>query len=481
MAFGAVSDFVSPLVIIAWAIDDGKELRMYLTQRYATSMVFLSLLLSADLNVLFNSAGVTNAMRNSLQEEQYTTISFWAGLFIIVSAILSLLSLLSTFTAWTMVSAVSAENIHSIFRSSIGQYVAELPGRFIIGATYSFLVWICLFFFLLLPAGFWSASLLILALGLFVHTIAAFSAFGRVIMHTGAMSPNKIFEKGYEMNLLPHSLHRLLVIKARANLSSETSIRRQYMSNVKPIARHLSEDEMSGHLNDLVSSESSYFEMKQNEPGFQNVIPAPMVRKRTESLVKFADGFDTNGDRVDMRPASERSASSGLSIDPPPPPPAARPPKRPQRQSTGASPIVLASKFAFVGQINDAQQSVSSSAAMDNDFTERWLNSPSNSQVDLVSTVGGNVLEVDNPYLLHESRSPLRDGTSGSLDLSDDEMFEQQYGDLFDPDDSNNDEEKQYLLNENCSERVEYEAIRRDHVKAGNERPSSPRPSRKGD
>jgi hypothetical protein len=281
----------------------------------------------------------------------------------------------------------------------------------------------------------------------------------------------------------PHNLHRLLVIKARANLSSETSIRRQYMSNVKPIARHLSEDEMTGHLNDLVSSESSYFDMKQSEPIFQSVMPAPMVRKRTESLVKFADGFDTNGDRVDMRPASERSASSVLSLDPPPPPPppAIRPPKRPQRQSTGASPVVLASKSAlFVGQINDAQQSVSSSTAMDNDFTERWLNSPSNSQADLESTLRENVSEVDNPYLLHKSRSPLRDG-SGSLDLSDDEMFEQQYGDLFDPDDSNDDEEKQYLLNENGSERVEYEAIRSDHVKAGNELPSSPRPPSKGD
>jgi hypothetical protein len=89
-----------------------------------------------------------------------------------------------------------------------------------------------------------------------------------------------------------------------------------------------------------------------------------------------------------------------------------------------------------------------------------------------------NVSEIDNPYLLHKSRSPLRDG-NGSLDLSEDEMFEQEYGDLFDPDESNDDEEKQSLLNGNGSERVEYESISRDQP--GNKLPSSQSPPSKGD
>jgi hypothetical protein len=34
---------------LAWANDDGKDLRTYMTQRYASNMVFMSLLLSTEL------------------------------------------------------------------------------------------------------------------------------------------------------------------------------------------------------------------------------------------------------------------------------------------------------------------------------------------------------------------------------------------------------------------------------------------------
>jgi hypothetical protein len=179
---------------MAWAISDGKELRDHICQRYASSMVFMSLLLSTELGVLFNSAGVTTEMRHALMQTEHTLMSFWAGIFIIVSAILTLLSLVSTFTAWSMVSAVHPNNAHCVFRSSIGQYVAELPGRFIVCSIYSFLVWLSLFFFLLLPLGFYSILLLLIVTALFVHTITAFSAFGRIIMHTGAMGSQRIFE-----------------------------------------------------------------------------------------------------------------------------------------------------------------------------------------------------------------------------------------------------------------------------------------------
>jgi hypothetical protein len=233
---------------LAWAIDNGKDLRDYITQRYAASMVFMSLLLSTELGVLFNSAGVTTAMRQSLRLQAHHTVSFWAGIAIIISAIFTLLSLISTFTAWTMVSAISDINAHCILRSSIGQYAAELPGRFIVGSIYSFLIWFCLFLFLLLPAGFYSYLLLIIVICLFIHTITAFSAFGRVIMHTGAMGSTPIFDKEYESSLQPHSLHANLLTKAKANLGNKTSIIRQYRTKSTPIARLYSEDEMSGHL-----------------------------------------------------------------------------------------------------------------------------------------------------------------------------------------------------------------------------------------
>lgn len=85
---------------LAWAMPDGDQLRSYMTQRFASSMVFMSLLLGAELNVLFNSAAVTTSMRRELFAESFWTIEFWAGIAILISVILTLLSLISTFTAW---------------------------------------------------------------------------------------------------------------------------------------------------------------------------------------------------------------------------------------------------------------------------------------------------------------------------------------------------------------------------------------------
>lgn len=171
---------------MSWAMQNGGELRSYMAQRYALSMVFMSLLLGTELNVLFNSAAVTTKMRHALFAERFLSVEFWAGMTILVSVIVTLLGLMSTFTAWGMVSSVSDVNAHCILRSSIGQYVAELPGRFTVTAIYSFLLWVTLFFFLLLPPGFWSILLVLVTVVLFVHVVTVFSAFGRIIMHTGA-------------------------------------------------------------------------------------------------------------------------------------------------------------------------------------------------------------------------------------------------------------------------------------------------------
>lgn len=280
---------------LAWAIENGKDLRDYMTQRYSSSMVFLSLLLSTELGVLFNSAQVTTSVRQSLHDQDHTSLHFWIGMTIILSVILTLVSLIATFTAWTMVSAVSEANAHCIFRSSIGQYVAELPGKFIVGSIYSFLLWVILYFFVLLPIGVWSILLLTLALTLFIHTITAFSAFGRIIMHSGAMGSKRIFEPEYEASLLPHTLQQNLLIKARARLENQTSIRRQYESNSKPMHRPLSSAEDIYNSDTWYGTTSSNSSVGSNDP---TLVQVPN-RGRTASLVRFSDGFDTNGQRLD--------------------------------------------------------------------------------------------------------------------------------------------------------------------------------------
>ena len=251
-------------------MENGGDLRSYMTQRFASSMVFMSLLLGAELNVLFNSAAVTTSMRRELFAENFWTVEFWAGITILVSVILTILSLISTFTVWGMVSSVSDVNAHCILRSSIGQYVAELPGRFIVTAVYSFLMWVTLFFFLLLPVGFWSILLMITTAALFFHVVVVFSAFGRIIMHTGAMGSDRIFDEATEKRLLPHTLHTSLFEKAKAELARNTSIMRQYRRK-RPSSVNSSNVE--------------------TDPCFADVAEP---RKRADSSVRFADTLWTS-------------------------------------------------------------------------------------------------------------------------------------------------------------------------------------------
>eukprot|EP00977_Amphora_coffeiformis_P013381 scaffold3498_cov176-Amphora_coffeaeformis.AAC.9 len=166
-----------------------------------------------------------------------------------------------------------------------------------------------------MPFGVYSNLLLVFAAVLFGHTITTFSSFGRVIMHSGAMGSQRIFDPQYEETLLPHTLHNNLLTKAQANLSNNTSIRRQYRTRIEPLRRHYSPDELSVHLSERT-----------------NPTPSPPGRKRTESLVKFSDGFDTTGNRVTMpetihvRQNSYGTPTSSLNMDHPSS--AGRPPLR---------------------------------------------------------------------------------------------------------------------------------------------------------
>uniref|UniRef100_A0A7S1YY83 Uncharacterized protein n=1 Tax=Ditylum brightwellii TaxID=49249 RepID=A0A7S1YY83_9STRA len=217
---------------LAWSKLNGADLRNHLTQRFASSMVFMSLLLGAELNVLFNSSHVTSQMRQDMSNENTGSLLFWIGITIIVSAVLTLLTLITTFTAWGMVSSISDNNSHCVLRSSIGQYVVHLPAKLIVAAIYAFLLWIVLWLFVLLP-GIWPYVLLLFLAIMFFHVVITFSAFGRLIMHSGAMGTERIFDQAFEQDLLPHGLHSSLLIEAQVNLEENKSITRQYRRNSK--------------------------------------------------------------------------------------------------------------------------------------------------------------------------------------------------------------------------------------------------------
>lgn len=261
---------------LAWAMEEGGNLRAYMTARYASNMVFLSLLLGSELNVLFNSNEVATEMRSNMREENMSELSFWVGIQILISIFLCILSLFSTFTAWGMVNAISDENAHCVLRSSMGQYVAELPGRLVVASIYAFLTWVMLLLFILLPSGGKLPVLLaVLMFGMFVHVVIVFSSFGRLIMHTGAMGSRKIFETNFERGLLPHGLHAALLSKARAQLKANTSILRQYQRPPKPLKRMTSDNTMA-----------SEFLAERNE-AMREHLPS----KRRESSVRFTNDF----------------------------------------------------------------------------------------------------------------------------------------------------------------------------------------------
>eukprot|EP00567_Pseudictyota_dubia_P009426 CAMPEP_0197441368 /NCGR_PEP_ID=MMETSP1175-20131217/7647_1 /TAXON_ID=1003142 /ORGANISM="Triceratium dubium, Strain CCMP147" /LENGTH=798 /DNA_ID=CAMNT_0042971623 /DNA_START=308 /DNA_END=2701 /DNA_ORIENTATION=- len=221
---------------LSWAKEDGSQLRTLMTQKFSTNMVFMSLLLGAEMNVLFNSSHITTQMRQDMKESNHNSFEFWIGLGIITSVVLTLFTLLSTFTAWGMVSAVSDQNAHCVMRSSIGQYVCFLPSRLIVTAIYSFLVWMVMFLFILLPK-FWSLLFLAVVVILFFHIVTVFSTFGRLIMHSGAMGTSRIFDPSFEMELLPRGLHTSLLFKATDELRKGTSVTRQYREPSRPIGQ----------------------------------------------------------------------------------------------------------------------------------------------------------------------------------------------------------------------------------------------------
>lgn len=216
---------------LAWAKNDGGELRKCLTERFASSMVLLSLFLGAELSVLFNGSQSATLMRMHMRRQDYSEISFWIGDVIFLSVFLTLSAILSTFTAWGMVSSISDCNMHCLLRSSIGQYVTQLPSRLLVTALISFFLWVVLYLFVMLP-GILGKILFVATTCLFFHIVIVYSAFGRLILHTGAMGEKRIFDSDFEKKLLPSGLHISLLIKATEQQRKNTHASAQYRKSV---------------------------------------------------------------------------------------------------------------------------------------------------------------------------------------------------------------------------------------------------------
>jgi hypothetical protein len=179
---------------VAWAKPKGEDLRQYVTQRFASNMIVLSLMLGAQIGVFFNSSNELTEMRKLLGTESYYEIKYWIGIVLALDSIVTLMALVATFTLWGMISAISDTNTHALLRSSIGQYVISLPPRFVVAALYLFVFWLVLFF-MDLVTGPCRVLLALVIVFLFFEVVVPLSAFGRLIIHTGAMAPRGGFWK----------------------------------------------------------------------------------------------------------------------------------------------------------------------------------------------------------------------------------------------------------------------------------------------
>ena len=214
---------------VAWAKPDGAELRNYITSRYSTNMVLLSLILAAEINVFFNPSRELTELRAMLADTKYATLSikFWIGHLLLLDIYVTLMGLVATFTLWGMISSISDRNAHCLLRSSIGQYVISLPPRLVVASLYLFLLW-SMMFIIDLVASPLSWIIVGLVSVMFFCIVIPLSAFGRLILHTGAMAQKPILVDSLEQELLPSGLQASLLLRATHRQRRYTCVTAQY-------------------------------------------------------------------------------------------------------------------------------------------------------------------------------------------------------------------------------------------------------------
>lgn len=130
-----------------------------------------------------------------------------------------------------MISVLSDANSNCMLRSSMGQYVTAMPSRFVVASLYLFLAWLILLLVEIISGPLMFAMVCAIAF-LFFQVIVSLSAFGRLIIHTGAMGQKRILDPELERQLLPSGLHASLLIKATERSRRNTSATEQYRPSV---------------------------------------------------------------------------------------------------------------------------------------------------------------------------------------------------------------------------------------------------------
>lgn len=83
---------------VAWSKPKGENLRKYVTERFASNMIVLSLMLGAEIGVFFNSAAEVSEMRMLLNTARYGSLRYWIGIIIALDCSVTVIAIIATFT-----------------------------------------------------------------------------------------------------------------------------------------------------------------------------------------------------------------------------------------------------------------------------------------------------------------------------------------------------------------------------------------------
>lgn len=97
----------------------GSSVKKYVTDSFSSAMVFMSLLLTTQVNIILQPNAVMSSVSNSLYEEKIWSAEFWVGMILMVDMFTTLLGLLAIFSSWRLLSTISESNSRTILRSGM--------------------------------------------------------------------------------------------------------------------------------------------------------------------------------------------------------------------------------------------------------------------------------------------------------------------------------------------------------------------------
>lgn len=296
---------------LAWSLKDGDNLRAVITARFASNLVFMSLLLGTEIGVLFSPSKPADAFRAAMKKGDYSEVDFWAAIVLCVSIGTTLSSLVANFTAWAVVGAVSPQNAHAILRSSVGLQATQLPARLVITSIYLFAGWLMMFMAILLP-DVWAFVVALVPVVLIGYIVGLYSILGRLIIYSKGMRHREIFTEDVHNTMTPRRLSEELAKKALSQKARKTPLPLYYRGKTE-LSRQLTD--MRNSAQQSADIDFGFDSLHANDY-VEKILSQSMHRNALVDLeTDLEEGInaDDDDDLGDLLPSMEHQHSRGRS------------------------------------------------------------------------------------------------------------------------------------------------------------------------